>query len=36
MSLWNPRDVPPYPPPRYTQDEPEVSAWLKRGDEPPD
>jgi len=28
--------VPPYPPPRYTADAPEVSAWLKRGDEPPD
>ena len=28
--------VPPYPPPRYTKDEPEVSAWLRRGDGPPD
>ncbi len=28
--------VPPYPPPRYTADTPEVSAWLKRGDEPAD
>ncbi|MCK0175675.1 MULTISPECIES: cupin domain-containing protein [Mycobacteriaceae] len=28
--------VPPYPPPRYTADEPEVSASLKRGHEPPD
>jgi mannose-6-phosphate isomerase-like protein (cupin superfamily) len=28
--------VPPYPPPRYTKDDPEVSAWLRRGDEPPD
>lgn len=32
--------VPPYPPPRYTEDEPEVSAWLKRAPEnggaPPD
>ncbi|QUR66193.1 cupin domain-containing protein [Mycobacterium spongiae] len=28
--------VPPYPPPRYTGDRGEVSAWLKRGDEPPD
>lgn len=28
--------VPPYPPPRYTDEEPEVSAWLKRGEEPPD
>lgn len=28
--------VPPYPPARYTSDEPEVSAWLKRADETPD
>ena len=28
--------VPPYPPPRYTADEPEASAWLKRADAPPD
>ena len=32
--------VPPYPPPRYTDDEPEISAWLKRAPEnggaPPD
>ena len=28
--------VPPYPPARYTKDQPEVSAWLRRGDEPPD
>lgn len=28
--------VPPYPPVRYTEDKPEVSAWLKRGDAPPD
>lgn len=28
--------VPPYPPARYTEDEPAVSAWLRRGDEPPD
>ncbi len=28
--------VPPYPPARYTADEPEVSAWLKRGDAAPD
>jgi mannose-6-phosphate isomerase-like protein (cupin superfamily) len=28
--------VPPYPPPRYTKDEPEVSAWVRRGDEAPD
>ncbi|PRC57183.1 cupin, partial [Mycobacterium sp. ITM-2017-0098] len=28
--------VPPYPPPRYTAAAPEVSAWLKRADEPPD
>ncbi len=36
MSFWDPRNVPPYPPARYTKDEPEASAWLKRGDEPPD
>jgi len=36
MSLWDSTAVPPYPPPRYTADEPEVSAWLKRGDAPPD
>jgi hypothetical protein len=28
--------VPPYPPARYTEDEPEVSAWLRRGDQPAD
>ena len=28
--------MPPYPPARYTEDEPEVSAWPKRGTEPPD
>ena len=28
--------VPPYPPPRYTKDEPEVSAWVRRGTDPPD
>jgi mannose-6-phosphate isomerase-like protein (cupin superfamily) len=28
--------VPPYPPPRYTAEKPEISAWLRRGDEPPD
>jgi quercetin dioxygenase-like cupin family protein len=28
--------VPPYPPPGYTGDEPEVSAWFKRADQPPD
>lgn len=28
--------VPPYPPPRYTADEPEVSATLRRGNEPAD
>src|SRR3984893_18244142 len=30
------RVLPPSPPPRYTKDEPQVSAWLKRSDEPPD
>jgi mannose-6-phosphate isomerase-like protein (cupin superfamily) len=34
MSLWS-KEVPPYPPVRYTG-EPEVSASLRRGDEPPD
>ncbi|BAX90818.1 cupin domain-containing protein [Mycobacterium shigaense] len=28
--------VPPYPPPRYTAAEPEVSARLRRADQPPD
>jgi len=28
--------VPPYPPARYTAKEPEISAWLKRADQPPD
>lgn len=28
--------VPPYPPPRYTADDPEVSAWVRRGDQPAD
>jgi quercetin dioxygenase-like cupin family protein len=28
--------VPPYPPARYTKDEPEVSASLRRADEPAD
>ncbi len=32
MSLY----VPPYPPPRYTKDEPEVSARLRRGESPAD
>jgi len=36
MSLWDPRNVPPYPPARYTAPEPEVSAWLRRGDDRPD
>jgi mannose-6-phosphate isomerase-like protein (cupin superfamily) len=27
--------LPPYPPARYTKDDPEVSAWLRRGDQPP-
>ena len=36
MSFWDPRNVPPYPPARYTKDEPEVSAWLRSGDQPPD
>lgn len=36
MSLWDPRNVPPYPPARYTADEPEVSALLRPGTDPPD
>jgi mannose-6-phosphate isomerase-like protein (cupin superfamily) len=32
MSLF----VPPYPPARFTKDEPEVSARLRRGTDPPD
>lgn len=36
MSLADPRNVPPYPPARYTKDEPEVSARLRRGTEPSD
>src|SRR5258705_12619746 len=28
--------LPPYPPPRYTKDQPEISARLRRGDAPPD
>lgn len=36
MSLWSPQDVPPYPPIRYTKDQPEASAWVRRGDVAPD
>ncbi|KUH98132.1 cupin domain-containing protein [Mycobacterium sp. IS-3022] len=36
MSLWDPRNVPPYPPDRYTGEEPEASAWLRRSTEPAD
>jgi hypothetical protein len=36
MSLWNPQDVPPYPPTRYTKDQAEASAWVRRGDAAPD
>lgn len=36
MSLWDPRNVPPYPPARYTKSEPEVSARLRRATEPAD
>ena len=28
--------VPPYPEPRYRDDQPEVSAWIKRADDAPD
>jgi mannose-6-phosphate isomerase-like protein (cupin superfamily) len=36
MSLWSPKDVPPYPPIRYTKDQPEASAWVRPGDAAPD
>lgn len=36
MSLWDPRSVPPYPPIRYTEEQPEVSAWLRRATDPAD
>lgn len=36
MSLADPRNVPPYPPARYTKDKPEVSARLRRGTQPAD
>jgi len=36
MSLWSLRNVPPYPPIRYTKDRPEASAWVRPGDAPPD
>ena len=36
MSLWDPRNVPPYPPARFTKDEPEISASLRRGTDTPD
>jgi mannose-6-phosphate isomerase-like protein (cupin superfamily) len=36
VSLWNLEDVPPYPPIRYAGDQPEASAWLRRGDAAPD
>jgi mannose-6-phosphate isomerase-like protein (cupin superfamily) len=40
MSLWNPAEVPPYPPPRFTKEQPEVTATLRRaaenGGAPPD
>jgi hypothetical protein len=29
MSLWDPRNVPPYPAARYPKDEPKASAWLR-------
>ena len=28
--------VPPYPETRYHKEQPEVSAWIKRADDPPD
>jgi mannose-6-phosphate isomerase-like protein (cupin superfamily) len=36
MSLWDPRNVPPYPPARYTKETGEVSARLRRGTDEPD
>ena len=36
MSFWDPRNVPPYPPVRYTKERPEVSARLRSGTTPPD
>jgi mannose-6-phosphate isomerase-like protein (cupin superfamily) len=36
MSLWNPNDVPAYPPTRFTGDQPEVSATLRRAEQPAD
>ena len=36
MSFWDPKNVPAYPPPRYTAAEPEVSATVRRGDTPAD
>ena len=36
MSLWDPRNVPPYPPARFTKDEPDISARLRRGTDAPD
>ena len=36
MSLWDLKNVPPYPPIRYTEKQPEASAWLRPGDALPD
>jgi mannose-6-phosphate isomerase-like protein (cupin superfamily) len=36
VSPWSPQDVPAYPSIRYTKDQPEASAWVRRGDDPPD
>lgn len=36
MSLWDPRNVPRYPPARFTKAEPEISARLRRGTDAPD
>jgi quercetin dioxygenase-like cupin family protein len=36
MPQWNIHDVPPYPPIRYTKDQPEVSGRLRRANTPPD
>ena len=36
MSLWDLRNVPAYPPTRYIKEQPEVSAWVRRGTDPAD
>jgi hypothetical protein len=36
MSLWDLKNVPPYPAIRYAKDQPEASGWVRRGDTAPD